>query len=112
MALEMIKPLRVENTMLLEDFDDDGDCRVHGVRDDKNKGLRRGCRDAGGEIADDASVDLCNYEQLYARIIIVVQTLNRSSLITVDTSVQTYQDLYKVFAHRVIWSTLEALSIS
>ena len=58
MALEIIKPLRVEDTMLLEDFDNDGDCRVHGVRDDKNKSLWCIFRDPRGKVTNNPSVYL------------------------------------------------------
>ena len=59
-------PLGVENTVLLEHLDDDGDGRVHGVGDDKDKRVRASLRNTGRQIADNACVDLhsvskCSY---------------------------------------------------
>ena len=56
--IKRIAPLRVEDTMLLEDLCDDRDGRVHGVRDDEDKCLRRSLRDPSGKVAHDACVDL------------------------------------------------------
>lgn len=53
-----ISPLGVKDTVLLEDFGDNGDCRVHRVRDDEDEGLWGVLRDAGGEVAHNACVDL------------------------------------------------------
>lgn len=50
--------LRVVYAVLLEDFGDDGNCRVHRVRNDKDKGLGCSGRDAGGKVTDDTCVDL------------------------------------------------------
>ena len=54
----MNEPLRIKDTVLLEDLGDDGDGRVNGVGDDKDERLWRALRDTGGEVADDACVDL------------------------------------------------------
>lgn len=50
--------LRVEHALLLENLSNDRDSRVDGVGNDQDEGLRGRARDAGGEIADDACVDL------------------------------------------------------
>ena len=52
-------PLRVEDSVLLEDLSDDGDSRVDRVRDNEDECLRSMLRDAGGEVADDTCIDLC-----------------------------------------------------
>jgi hypothetical protein len=44
--------------VLLENFSDYGDSRVHGVGDDKNKRLRSALRNAGGEVTDDTCINL------------------------------------------------------
>lgn len=59
----MVRPsgyslLGVEDTMLLEDLDNDGDGGVDGVRDDKHGCVGGSGRDACREIAHDARVDL------------------------------------------------------
>ena len=51
-------PLRIEDTVLLEDFGDDWNGRVDRVRNHENEGLRAGQGDPGSKITNDASVDL------------------------------------------------------
>lgn len=51
-------PLRVENTVFLEDLGNDRDRRVHWVGDNKNECLRGTRGDAGSKVAYDSSVDL------------------------------------------------------
>ena len=55
-----IVPLRVEDTVLLEDFGDNWNGGVDRVRDYKNESLGATQGDSGGKIADDTSVDLTN----------------------------------------------------
>lgn len=50
--------LWVEDTVLLENLADDRDGRVHGVRDNEDKGTRAVLGNALGQITDDTSVDL------------------------------------------------------
>lgn len=51
-------PLRIEDTMLLEDFGDNRDSRVYRVGDHKNKSLWCILCDTGSEVTNDTSVDL------------------------------------------------------
>ena len=51
-------PLRVEDTVLLEDFGDNWDGGVYRVRNHENKRLRASRGDPRGKIANDAGVDL------------------------------------------------------
>ena len=64
--------LGIENTLALEDLDDDWNSRVDRVRDNKNEGLGRVCCDAGGKITNDTSVDLdrgVNVSQSLERVV-------------------------------------------
>jgi len=51
-------PLRIEDTMLLENFGDDWNGRIDRVRNDENEGLRAGQGDPGSKITNYVSVDL------------------------------------------------------
>jgi hypothetical protein len=53
-------PLRVEDTMLFEDFGDDWNCGVYRVGNHKNESLGAGLGNLCGEIANDTGVDLVN----------------------------------------------------
>jgi hypothetical protein len=51
-------PLRVEDTVFLEDFGDNWNRRVYRVRNHENEGLGTTLGDPGGEITNNTSVDL------------------------------------------------------
>ena len=53
-------PLRVEDTVGLEDFGDDRDSGVDRVRNHKDESVGAVQGDSGSEIADDASIDLAS----------------------------------------------------
>ena len=55
-----IAPLRVENTVLFEDFGDNWNGGVDRVRDHEDESLWATQGDSGSKIADDTSVDLMN----------------------------------------------------
>ena len=55
-----IAPLRVEDTVLLEDFGDNWNGGVDRVRNHEDESLGTGLCDAGSKIADDTGVDLTN----------------------------------------------------
>jgi hypothetical protein len=48
--------------MLFEDFSDNGNGRVHWVRNDENEGLGARFGNPDGEITDNTSVALANYQ--------------------------------------------------
>ena len=51
-------PLRIEDTMLLENFGDDWNGRIDWVRNNENEGLRASQGDPGSKITNYTSVDL------------------------------------------------------
>ena len=55
-------PLGVENTVLLEHLDDDGDGRVDGVGDNEDVCLGRDACDCGCKVADNGRVSLQDRE--------------------------------------------------
>jgi len=77
-----VVPLRVEDTVLLEDFGDDWNGGIDRVRNHKHEGLGAGQGDPGSEIADDTGVDLTS-KQVNVSVNtgeMNGQTLNKSSL--------------------------------
>ena len=77
-----IVPLRVEDTVFLEDFSNDWDGGVDRVRDHKDESLGATQGDSGSKIADNTSVNLENgkVSTLVGTGEIRGQTLNKSSL--------------------------------
>jgi len=53
-------PLRIEDTVLLEDFGDNWNGRVDRVRNHENEGSRAGQGDPSSKITNDAGVDLAD----------------------------------------------------
>lgn len=75
-----IAPLRVKDTMLLEDFGDNGDGGVDRIRNHKDESLGAGQGDTSCEVADNASVYLDKGVSNPDGDVKALRTLNKSSL--------------------------------
>lgn len=51
-------PFRIKNAMLLENFGNDRDCRVYGIRDHEYERFRRNRSDPSRKVTHDARIDL------------------------------------------------------
>ena len=58
----MILPLRIKDTFLLKNLRNNRYCGVNRVRNDEDESLWSCGGNSGGEVTDNASINLCKYK--------------------------------------------------